>query len=264
MRKSTQYRKRKTGENKANNHGLPHDTVAQAKSAFIANISHEIRTPMNAIMGFAQMLNSSGLNAQQLEYVEVIIASGKKLLLIISNLLDISNLQLGKTVLNPRPCHPGAIADKLWQHFRPLILAKNLNPIMECAADLPEVVCDREKLERVAGYIISNAIKYTSKGHITFRVNCKTLNKNKVLLCLDISDSGIGIPAEKLPHIFEVFEQVDNSITRPYSGMGIGLGLSYQIVNLLQGQIKVQSTVGEGSRFILEIPASLANGVGHS
>jgi len=269
VRRSTQHRKRdsrKSGTINGNNNSDQQqvtDTVAQAKSAFIANISHEIRTPMNAIMGFAQMLKSSRLNEQQLDYVDVIIDSGKKLLLIISNLLDISNLQLGKTGLNPRLCHLVVLTEKLWLHFRPLILAKKLKPILECSADIPEVVIDSEKLERVVGYIISNAIKYTNHGHVTFRVSYKPSNEKSAIICMEISDSGIGIPEDRLPHIFEVFEQVDNSITRPYSGMGIGLGLSYQIVNLLGGKIKVLSTVGEGSRFILEMPAPLASANRH-
>ncbi len=235
------------------------ESTHNAKSAFIGNISHEIRTPMNAIMGFAQMLKKSGLTEQQSDYVDVILDSGKKLLLIINNLLDLSNLQLGKTTLNLRPCDPAYLTDKLWQHFRPLILAKNLNPILECDPDQPKIMADCEKIERVAGYIISNAIKYTASGYVTFRTSTKYLDAERLLFYLEISDSGIGISEERLESIFDVFEQGDNSITRSFGGMGIGLSLSRQIVDLMGGKIRVQSKVNEGSRFFIELPVSPVN-----
>jgi len=265
MRRSTAQRKKQPKNypaRQATKNSIPEkhgETVAKAKSAFIANISHEIRTPMNAIMGFAQMLQNSGLNEQQADYVDVIIDSGKKLLLIINNLLDLSNLQLGKTSLNLKPVCPNDLAAKLWHHFRPLIQAKKLNPILECDTDLELVLADSEKIERVAGYILSNAIKYTSRGFVAFRISSKYLGNNQLTLCLEVSDSGIGIPDDRLESIFDVFEQGDNSITRSYGGMGIGLGLSRQIVTLMNGSIKVQSTVGEGSRFFIEIPVRPAD-----
>ncbi len=260
MRRSTAIRKRKQ-KPQSSKAGLvlPVESVAKAKSAFIANISHEIRTPMNAIMGFAQMLKNSGLNEQQNDYVDVILDSGKKLLLIISNLLDLSNLQLGRTTLNPRPCQPAELADKLWQHFKPLVLAKNLSPILEIQPDIPEVLVDAGKLERVVGYMISNAIKYTSSGFVALRICCSSLSNGDLQLCIEIADSGIGISEELLPKIFDVFEQGDSSITRPYGGMGIGLGLSQQIVALMGGSIRVQSKQGEGSRFFIELPVTPAS-----
>lgn len=266
MRRSTTQRRRKQSEAKSHvadpANGIQQDTVAQAKSAFIANISHEIRTPMNAIMGFAQMLKSSPLNETQTDYVDVIIDSGKKLLLIISNLLDLSNLQLGKSSLNLKPCQPAKMADKLWQHFKPLISAKNLLPIFECDEQLPELMLDCEKVERVLSFIISNAVKYTERGFVAFKFTHKKISDKELNLFIEVADSGIGIAEDKLPHIFDVFEQADNSITRAYNGMGIGLGLSRQIVLLLGGSIRVQSVPGEGSRFFVEIPAPLVQARG--
>ncbi|MDD2228446.1 MAG: ATP-binding protein [Candidatus Cloacimonetes bacterium] len=234
----------------------PND-VALAKSAFIANISHEIRTPMNAIMGFAQMLQNTKLNERQADYVDVILDSGKKLLLIISNLLDLSNLQLGKTALNPRNCNVQDVTDKLWQHFEPIIRAKHLDAILECAPDIPVIMLDCEKVERVLSFIISNAIKYTTVGFVAIRVYTKPCADSELMLCMEVADSGIGISADKQEHIFDVFEQADNSVTRPYGGTGIGLGLSQQIVLLLGGTIRVQSTLGTGSRFFIEVPVQL-------
>ncbi|MDY0151427.1 MAG: ATP-binding protein [Candidatus Cloacimonas sp.] len=262
MRRSTAQRRRnapKTVPKTANtkDYKAMSESIIQAKSAFIGNISHEIRTPMNAIMGFAQMLQNTPLNEAQADYVNVIIDSGKKLLLIISNLLDLSNLQLGKNSLDLKPCHPRTISDKLWQHFQPLITAKRLNPVFECDAAIPELNLDCDKVERVVSFILSNAIKYTETGFVALKTSFKRLNDNEVTLIVEIADSGIGISEDKLPHIFDVFEQADNSITRRYSGLGIGLGLSRQIVVLLGGKIRVQSVVDEGSRFFIEIPATI-------
>lgn len=265
MRRSTSQRRRKqstsqTGSGISVDSKVLNESIIKAKSAFIGNISHEIRTPMNAIMGFAQMLKNTPLNEAQTDYVDVILDSGKKLLLIISNLLDLSNLQLGKSTLNLKPCLPEKVADKIWQHFCPLISAKNLNPIFECDPNIPELVIDCEKVERVISFILSNAIKYTEKGYVALRVSYKKNSGEESFLCFEIADSGIGIAEEKLPHIFDVFEQADTSITRPYNGLGIGLGLSQQIVILLGGSIKVQSVQSEGSRFFVEIPAVAKTG----
>ncbi|MDD4310651.1 MAG: HAMP domain-containing sensor histidine kinase [Candidatus Cloacimonetes bacterium] len=263
MRRSTAHRKRNTlskegkqispvSAKKASS--ADQENTSRAKSEFIANISHEIRTPMNAIMGFAQMLKTTPLNEAQTDYVDVILDSGKKLLLIITNLLDLSNLQLGKSTLNLKLCHLQDMFIRLKEHFEPLIIAKNLKPLFQCTTEDCELLLDCEKIERVVSFIISNAIKYTQKGYVSFKLLTKQQKNQGLLLCMEISDSGIGISEDKLPHVFDVFEQGDNSITRPFGGMGIGLGLSKRIVLLLGGSISAISKVGEGSVFTIEIP----------
>ncbi len=238
--------------------GAGSEDAAKAKSAFIANISHEIRTPMNAILGFAQMLRNTDLNDKQADYVDVIIDSGKKLLLMISNLLDLSNLQLGRTTLDCKPCRLQDTVERLWLHFEPLIKAKNLNAIIELNADIPIIIADMEKVERVLSFVISNAIKYTDTGFVALKIYHRSISGADILLCFEVADSGIGIEEAKLQHIFDIFEQADNSITRPYGGMGIGLGLSQQIILRLGGTIRVQSAIGEGSRFFIDVPVKLA------
>lgn len=264
MRRSTAFRKRQnTQKNQAQGKGLSPESQSSAhpqslKSDFIANISHEIRTPMNAVMGFAQMLHGTNLNAQQRDYVEVILDSSKKLLRIINNLLDLSNLQLGKAKLNPVSCNPQETSQKLWDHFRPQILAKNLRPVLDCAAGIPELNFDCEKLDRVLGYLLSNAIKYTSKGFVALKMSMKQGPQGSHLLLLEVSDSGIGISPELMPHVFEDFEQADNSITRPYEGLGIGLSLAKKTVLLLGGKIWCTSVPDQGSQFFIEIPVELS------
>jgi len=261
MRRSTALRRRRTrfalpkqGQTQAARQE-PCINATLAKSTFIANIGHEIRTPMNAIMGFAQMLRNSKLNAQQRDYVDVIIDSGKKLLLIINNLLDLSNLQTGKIVLNPRPCNVQQTTENLWAKYSSQISAKQLNPVLDVSQGIPEVQLDCDKLEKVLDQLISNAIKFTPTGFVALKVSYKNARGSKPMLFIEVSDSGVGIAEERMDSIFDIFEQADNSITRLYEGMGIGLGLARQIVLLMGGSIWCNSTANQGSQFFIEIPA---------
>lgn len=231
--------------------------VAIAKNAFISNVSHEIRTPMNAIMGFAQMLQSTALNTKQSDYVDVILDSGKKLLILINNLLDLSNLQLGKTTLHPVDCNLEQLVTKVWNHYRPLIAAKNLNPILERPEQLPMIQVDCEKVERVLSFILSNALKFTLKGSITLRLTLNTDDQDMGQLVFEVEDTGCGIEPERLKYIFDVFEQGDNSVTRAYPGMGLGLSLSSRLVELLGGKIGATSSPHRGSCFHFQIPVQI-------
>ena len=233
------------------------DAATIAKNAFISNVSHEIRTPMNAIIGFAQMLKSTDLDPKQIDYVDVILDSGKKLLLIIGNLLDLSNLQMGKTNLLPIDCDLVNFADRIWGHFRPLIAAKNLKPVLEMDDSLPIVIVDEEKLERILNFILSNAIKFTSEGTITLKISLNDAQIGDEYLDIEVDDTGCGIEPERLKYIFDAFEQADNSVTRAYPGMGLGLGITSKMVELLGGEISASSSPGVGSSFHLKIPVSL-------
>lgn len=234
------------------------ENCAEAKSAFISNVSHEIRTPMNAIMGFAQMLKSTELSSKQEDYVDVILESGNKLLAIISNLLDLSNLQIRKTSLHLVPCNLNLLTEGIWQHYRPLIVAKNLKPILEIENNLPIAKLDGEKLERVLSYILSNAIKFTAAGSVALRLKLISSSSQKPYLDIEVEDTGCGIEQSRLKLIFEVFEQADNSVTRAYPGMGLGLGISSMIVELLSGEISASSQPGKGSCFHLKIPVEIS------
>ncbi|MCB5267635.1 MAG: ATP-binding protein [Candidatus Cloacimonetes bacterium] len=228
-----------------------------AKNAFISNVSHEIRTPMNAIMGFAQMLQSTKLDAKQSDYVDVILDSGRKLLILINNLLDLSNLQMGKTSLHPVDCDLDKLTSKIWNHIRPLIAAKNLKPILERPEHLPMIRVDCEKVERVLCFILSNALKFTMKGHIILRIQFDETSPGNAELGFEVEDSGCGIEADRLEYIFDAFEQADNSVTRAYPGLGLGLSLSSRLVELLGGQIGATSTPGVGSCFHFKLPVEI-------
>jgi signal transduction histidine kinase len=227
----------------------------EAKNAFIRNVSHEIRTPMNAIMGFAQMLKQSGLSPQQTDYVDVILDSGNKLLLILENLLDLSNLQLGKVHLNTSQCRLEAFFRSIWLAHEPMIQAKNLEPILQLDPDLPIVMLDCEKLQRVLGFVLSNAVKFTDQGFVSLKVEHSQRNEEGYWVDIYVEDSGCGIEEERIQHIFGAFEQADSSLTRSYAGLGLGLGLSSRIVELLGGELSVSSMPGKGSMFHVRIPA---------
>ncbi|MCB5287139.1 MAG: hypothetical protein LHW64_04995 [Candidatus Cloacimonetes bacterium] len=230
---------------------------AKAKNAFISNVSHEIRTPMNAIMGFGQMLKSTELSSKQEDYVDVILESGSKLLAIISNLLDLSNLQLRKASLNSVNCNLNQLMESLWLRYRPIIVAKNLKPILDVQNNLPIARLDCEKLERVLSYILSNAIKFTALGSVALKLKLIEASGKRPYLDIEVEDTGCGIEQSRLKLIFEAFEQADNSVTRAYPGMGLGLGISSMIVELLGGEISVSSHPGEGSCFHLIIPVDI-------
>ncbi len=233
------------------------DNCAKAKNAFISNISHEIRTPMNAIMGFAQMLQSTELNAKQADYVDVILESGNKLLTIIKNLLDLSNLQIRRMTLHPVDCSLNQLIEGIWQHHRPRIAAKNLNPVLEIENNLPIARLDREKLERVLNYILSNAIKFTESGSVFLRVKLLQTSHGESCLDIEVEDTGCGIETDQLELVFEAFEQGDNSETRAYPGMGLGLRISSMLVELMGGEIGVCSRPSEGSCFHLTLPVDI-------
>ncbi len=223
----------------------------RSKSAFLANMSHEIRTPMNAIMGFAQMLKQTGQSEEQSDYTSVILDSGHKLLSIINDVLDLANLEIGKTKVTGNQCSLAQIVEKLWLRFQPIIISKGVTPVLKIKPDSPLVITDIDKIERVLSSLLSNAVKFTDTGSIELILDHNDLPQNKIEALITIRDTGIGISHDKMEVIFNIFEQADNTITRRYGGMGLGLGLTARIVKTLGGEIKVKSEVAVGSTFSL-------------
>ncbi len=223
----------------------------RSKSAFLANMSHEIRTPMNAIMGFTQLLKQTGLSEEQSDYTSVILDSGHKLLSIINDVLDLANLEIGKTKVVGNQCSPAQIVEKLWLQFQPIIISKGVTPVLKIKPNSPLVITDIDKIERVLSSLLSNAVKFTDTGSIELIFDHNDLPNNKIEVIITIRDTGIGISHDKMEVIFNIFEQADNTITRRYGGMGLGLGLTARIVKTLGGEIKVKSEVAVGSTFSL-------------
>lgn len=225
-----------------------------ARSRFLANISHEIRTPLNGVMGTASLLEASDPNSEQKEYVQTIKVSSKRLLKIINEILDYSKAEAGKTELRIEPFSLIECIDDAIKITRPKALEKELELNHSIQRNIPNILLgDGGKIQQVLVNLIGNAIKFTEKGSI--HLNVQQINKidQTIILEFSIQDTGIGIPGESLNNLFEAFTQVDDSRTRLQSGTGLGLAISKHFVELMGGNIWVNSIEKEGSTFCFSI-----------
>ena len=226
------------------------ETANQAKSQFLANMSHELRTPLNSIIGFANVLlkNKAGnLRPQDTTFLERISTNGKHLLGLINDILDLSKVEAGRMELEIGP----VALDTLVQETLAQMEGRLLSGQVELRAELPPALApletDGNKLKQVLINLIGNSIKFTEKGSINVRV--ETAPETDRAVRLDVRDTGIGIPEERLEKIFEAFQQADNSTSRKYGGTGLGLAITRSLLQLMGYGIEVESEEGEGSTF---------------
>jgi len=230
------------------------EQAVREKSAFLANMSHEIRSPMNAILGFSELLEPEGLTAKQSQYVRAIRDSGSALLHLINDILDLSKLEAGKLELHPDPTDMRDSCEFLRTVFGQQALMKSLQLQFEIAPDLPRaLLLDRLRLRQVLVNLLSNAIKFTERGCIKTRVSWQTLEHHATgTLLIDVEDTGIGIPPDKLEEVFKPFVQADSRRTAEKEGTGIGLTIVKRLTELMGGSLAVDSTVGQGTGFHLQ------------
>jgi signal transduction histidine kinase/ActR/RegA family two-component response regulator len=222
-----------------------------AKSAFLANMSHEIRTPMNGILGMAHLMRRGGVSLKQAERLDTIEKSGMHLLAVINNILDISKIEAHKVVLEETPLSIAGVLDNVRSMLGEQALEKNLDLLLDLGP-LPELVLgDATRLQQAVLNFASNAIKFTDEGSVILRAFVLDEAANGTLVRIEVQDTGIGIPPETIPRLFNTFEQADNSTTRKYGGTGLGLVISRRLVELMGGETGVASTVGVGSIFWL-------------
>ncbi|MCQ2789801.1 MAG: ATP-binding protein [bacterium] len=231
-----------------------------AKSLFMANMSHEIRTPMNGVMGFVQLLAGTKLNKEQQDYVNEIQNSSEILLSILNDILDLSKAEAGKMVLENIDFDLPETIKNVSTLASANARKKGLNIVVDVDSKIPAVLIgDSSKLKQVLNNLVNNAIKFTPEGNITIKV--KQLNKkdDKVRLQFIVQDTGIGISKENLSKVFESFTQADSSTTRKFGGTGLGLTICKSIVELMGGEIKVESKLNKGSTFKFDIEFEISD-----
>ncbi|MGB6166749.1 MAG: PAS domain S-box protein, partial [Geitlerinemataceae cyanobacterium] len=232
--------------------------AARIKSQFLATMSHELRTPLNAIMGVSQLLQTQmqgKLTQRQEDMVDRIFNNSRNLLEMLNEILDFSRLEVGSVEINPTSFEVGLFARLVTEELRSLAEKKNLTLNVNVTIGNSQIISDRNALRRVLVNLIANAIKFTETGSVTVEVNDVGTER----VAITVTDTGIGIKPENVAQIFEAFHQVDRTLTRKYEGTGLGLAITKTLVDLMEGEISVESQVDRGSTFRVEIPRQLAS-----
>jgi len=228
------------------------ETANRFKSDFLSNMSHEIRTPMNAIMGFTELLSSLIEDRQQKSYLDAIQTGGKSLLTLINDILDLSKIEAGKLDIRYEPVSPHDIFNEVRQIFAMRISQKNLEFISDIAEDIPEsLMLDEVRLRQVLFNLIGNAVKFTEEGYVKISA-CVGANNYSPLRCdliITVEDTGIGVPPESQDRIFEAFMQQEGQSAKKYGGTGLGLAITKRLVEMMNGEIVLESAPGRGSIF---------------
>jgi PAS domain S-box-containing protein len=226
------------------------ENAVKSKQQFLSNMSHEIRTPMNAIIGFTKVVLKTELDAKQREYLSAIKVSGDALIVLINDILDLAKVDAGKMTFEEIPFKMLTSLNAMLQLFDTRIKEKNLKLIVKYDENIPEIlVGDTVRLHQIIMNLVSNAVKFTSNGNITIQIDLKSEDNEKAVIDFAVSDTGIGIPENKLKNIFDNFQQATSETSRIYGGTGLGLAIVKQLVEKQNGEIKVESKINEGSVF---------------
>ena len=231
------------------------EAASRTKSEFLANMSHEIRTPLNGILGMLQLMQTTGLSDEQKEYVLTAIQSSNRLTRLLSDILDISRVEVGKIAIQSDAFDPGETLCQIIELFEPA--SKQGSVQLQCIVDekLPRVVKgDEARLHQVLNNLVGNAFKFTDSGSITVSASpLPETRPGRIMVLFSVADTGIGIPDDKLDHLFEPFTQASEGFRRRYQGAGLGLAICKRLIELMGGSISVESNPGEGTTFYFTV-----------
>ncbi|MFZ1338585.1 MAG: response regulator [Paracoccaceae bacterium] len=237
------------------------EAANRAKSAFLANMSHEIRTPMNGVVGMAELLCDTSLSEEQRLFAETIRSSGEALLVIINDILDYSKLEAERMALHPEPFDLERTIHEVTMLLQPKARGKGIDLMIDFDMFLPtRYVGDPGRLRQVLTNLIGNAVKFTDKGHVLTRVVGMETEDGRQQLHVTVEDTGIGIPASHLDHIFGEFNQVEDEQNRKYEGTGLGLAITRRLIERMEGAVWVDSEMGKGSSFGFRLTLPVAEG----
>lgn len=231
------------------------DAARRAREEFLARMSHELRTPLNAVIGLSRVLESNKAGNQRPEDIDMlrrVRSGGEQLLRLLENVLDQADVEQGSLEISPEPVNIAVLTERVVDRHRAGASAKGLRMVAVLPADSPAIHLDPRRFEQVLGHLMDNAVKFTESGSIRVVMSSDAATGRPS--SLTVTDTGIGIAADRIGRIFQPFEQGDNSRRRSYGGSGLGLPLARRLCHAMGCQLAVESAIGRGSRFIIRFP----------
>ncbi|MGD8110319.1 quorum-sensing autoinducer 2 sensor kinase/phosphatase LuxQ [Vibrio sp. NTOU-M3] len=230
---------------------------ARVRADFLARMSHELRTPLNGILGVSQLLKGKMTDKEDLENIQVLCNSGEHLLAVLNDILDFSKIEQGKFLIQRSDFKLMELVNAVERIFRPLCVEKKVNFAVNTNIDQNTIVnSDQVRLNQIIFNLVSNAVKFTHQGQVNINIRSKETNDSSRLF-ITVEDSGIGIDAQRIEHIFDPFVQAEATTTREYGGSGLGLAIVRSLIDLLDGEFELQSEVGKGTRFTVSLPVEI-------